>query len=113
MVWPPTRQMQIIPVASTMKDGSLDKMSHWEFDENTGAAFIVMPDHVLRLVSPHDLMKFGKADIYRLSRSQIKAANPVLEVSAKGYTAMVAKMIAKGWFAGVFHGKNVEIWIVD
>lgn len=56
MLWPPTNQVRQILVLHNFRDGSLEKMQLWVYDETTATAVIKFQDDCFCLYEKRDLL---------------------------------------------------------
>lgn len=109
VMWPPTKQMKEIPIIQHFRDGSLQDMEYWVFDEATATAVIKFPTGVFRVVTAKDLIQFGERDIHTLARHKIVVKNEILEVAAKEFTSMIVEIINKKMWLGAMGRSDVLI----
>ncbi|CAI9284446.1 unnamed protein product [Lactuca saligna] len=95
ILWPVTKKQKEIPIPQHFHEGYPDNMEFWAYDDETATAAIKFKyrEHVLRLTSAKDLLRFIERDIRTLARHQIICRKDVMEVAAKEFTAMVATII--------------------
>ncbi|CAI9276901.1 unnamed protein product [Lactuca saligna] len=69
ILWPTTKQQKEIPIPHHFREGYLNNMELWAYDDETATAVIKFKDreHVLRLISAKDLLRFRERDIHTLS----------------------------------------------
>ncbi|CAI9302871.1 unnamed protein product [Lactuca saligna] len=92
---PATKKQKEIPIPQHFHEGYLDDMKFWAYDDETTTATIKFKnqEHVLRLISAKDLLRFRERDIRTLARHQIICRKDAMEAAAKEFTAMVATII--------------------
>ncbi|KAL7604500.1 hypothetical protein Lser_V15G16719 [Lactuca serriola] len=92
---PATKKQKEIPIPQHFHEGYLDNMEFWAYDDETATAAIKCKDqeHVLRLISSKDLLRFRERDIQTLARHQIICRKYIMEAAAKEFTAMVDTII--------------------
>jgi len=76
-------------------DGALRDFEFCVYDKDTSTMVIKLKKNQTRLVDPKDLLKFGKEDIYVLSRYQLIVEHVIFEAMLKTFTSMVATIIEK------------------
>ena len=87
-------------------------MELWAFEDETATAAIKFKDreHVLRLISAKDLLRFREKDICTLSRHQIICRKDVMEAVAKEFTGMVATIINGRLWMGSMGNSDLKLF---
>ncbi|CAI9300246.1 unnamed protein product [Lactuca saligna] len=101
---PATKKQKEIPNPQHFHEGYLDDMEFWAYDDETATAAIKFKnrEHILRLISAKDLLRFRENDIRTLAHHQIICRKDVMEAAAKEYTAMVATIInGRMWMGSI------------
>ncbi|CAI9277306.1 unnamed protein product [Lactuca saligna] len=104
ILWPATKKQKEIPIPQHFHEGYLDDMEFWAYDDETATAAIKFKnrEHILRLISAKDLLRFREKDIRTLARHHIICRKDVMEAAAKEYTAIVATIInGRLWMASM------------
>jgi hypothetical protein len=109
VMWPPTKKEKVIPMAKPLPDGSLRTIEFWVYDSKSFEAVIKIEKNCIRVRNAKDLVMFREHDIKILSRVQITVLDPSHEEAAKEYTAMVAHIINKRFWAGELDGMDVRL----
>ncbi|CAI9304250.1 unnamed protein product [Lactuca saligna] len=109
VTWSPTKQAKRIPLPKCLREGTLDSMQFWVYDEATMSVVIKLKRNQYRIVDPKDLLKFGERDIRTLSNFQIIVENELFETVAKAFTGMVTIIIDKKLWNGAFDQAYVHL----
>ncbi|CAI9259973.1 unnamed protein product [Lactuca saligna] len=91
ILWPATKKQKEIPILQHFHEGYLDDTEFWAYDDETATATIKFKnrEHIMRLISAKDLLRFREKDILTLAHHQIICRKDFMEPTAKEFTAMV------------------------
>ncbi|CAI9303327.1 unnamed protein product [Lactuca saligna] len=95
VMWPPKNQAKRIPLPKRLREGTLDSMQFWIYDDATASVVIKLKKNQYLIVDPKDLLKFCECYIQTLSNFQIIIKNEWLEAIEKAFTGMVATIIER------------------
>ncbi|KAL4564637.1 hypothetical protein LXL04_028704 [Taraxacum kok-saghyz] len=70
VMWPPTEQEKVIPIARPLPDGSLRTMKFWVYDHNSLTAVIRLPLNPIRVSTAKDFFKAIRENKFHLETAR-------------------------------------------